>query len=443
MLPHTLSPCDHARHAALRRTVLALPAALSLPLVLQAAAFQIPEAPPMDGRIIYTRGNTASSDFAIDVFASDANGENEVQLTVTDDLRVYGSRAGEDRPRWSPDGREIAFVSPNKDGVVSIWRMPYAGGTPTPVVRDDGVAGDPAWHPDEDCMAYSGARHGAGDSILDLKIWCSGSGVRVLTSTSDRDERDPDWSPDGNKIVYSARRPPRSLRDVQHWRLRIMNADGSDDEELLAWEGKSLRHPRWSPDGQSIAFIGDHPNGIGMLAILDLATRRVDQVATKAAGQLTWSPDGRMILFYNTGAEGPVILPQKFQMHGGPDQQDPNQGEQLLGLFVIDLAERRLMRLRGAAGGASAPLSSFSWGYSPDWSAGTIAPTPTTSNTPTPTTRSTPTPTTTPMPTHDPRRINFLPIVYKSAAARPPEPSQPNFLPIAYSDSSSDGSVTR
>lgn len=107
--------------------VLAPPALVgATALVAGAAAASIPEPPPLPGRLVYTRATA----FAWDLYAADANGANELRLSSSRDANPVG----EDQPRWSPDGREIVFTTLTKDGDRAfIWRMPFSGGTPTPV----------------------------------------------------------------------------------------------------------------------------------------------------------------------------------------------------------------------------------------------------------------------------------------------------------------------
>lgn len=76
-----------------------------------------------------------------------------------------------------------------------------------------------------------------------------GSSVRNITQTTDWVEFDPDWSPDGTKIVFRGR-----LTVDTYSKVYIMNADGSG-RTLLTDINNSNRYPSWSPDGKQIAFV--------------------------------------------------------------------------------------------------------------------------------------------------------------------------------------------
>ncbi len=107
-----------------------------------------------------------------------------------------------------------------------------------------------------------------------------GSGSTNITGTQNEGETQPDWSPDGTRIVY--------LGDPAG--IYIMNADGSGKRRLTnstAFE----RAPKWSPDGRRILFLRD--NTVRVMNV-DGSNNR-----TLAHGDqdAVWSPDGRQIAF--------------------------------------------------------------------------------------------------------------------------------------------------
>ena len=74
-----------------------------------------------------------------------------------------------------------------------------------------------------------------------------GSEQRMLTNTGDNAE--PDWSPDGRRIVYSG----IDHNDVLDHELFVMDADGSENTKLTDMN-QFIRAPSWSPDGRWIVF---------------------------------------------------------------------------------------------------------------------------------------------------------------------------------------------
>ncbi len=392
---------------------------MCVPLVVAVASQPYPLVDGLPGRIVYTRAASDSRDFAVDIFLADADGDGEERLTNTVDAVVYGSAAGEEQPRWSPDGSQIAFSTYNKDGLASVWRVAVTGGTPTPMAQNDGEAGGgPAWQPDGRCVVYAGVHRG-GASTLDVRRACLDGTVETVLDTADMDERGPDVSPDGAKIVYQARRPPRSFSDRTEWSLRLMNADGSADAALYAPSEGSATHPRWSPDMQRIAFVAGMPEGVGTLSVLELSTGQVTALVTKAAGPIAWSPDGQRIMFHNVDANGPRALTSALSASQGPAQD-----AQYKGLYVLDRAIGQLSRLRGPAGGEGAGAVSYQWGYAPDWWAPSPTPTATATASPTPTATASPTPSATA--TVQSFGVAFLPLVANDfLMADEPESSVP------------------
>jgi Tol biopolymer transport system component len=95
-----------------------------------------------------------------------------------------------------------------------------------------------AWSPDGNHIAY-----GTDSSLAVARA--DGTGARILTHGVD-----PAWSGDGTRIVFSADSMPESSDE----RLEMMNADGSGRRVLTARHGFRMLHASWSPDGNRMAF---------------------------------------------------------------------------------------------------------------------------------------------------------------------------------------------
>jgi TolB protein len=149
----------------------------------------------------------------------------------------------------------------------------------------------------------------------------------VRLTTDGRFNSNPDWSPDGRKIVYD------SWYEAGGPRIRVMDVDPSTDDSIVLTDPCSGNldcygdfQPAWSPDGTRIAFVSSRPNADGspswgyQLYVMDAmgeigplaqATRLTADPQEGEEGPqiqnslVTWSPDGQRIAFVSTGRAGP------------------------------------------------------------------------------------------------------------------------------------------
>jgi dipeptidyl aminopeptidase/acylaminoacyl peptidase len=108
---------------------------------------------------------------------------------------------------------------------------------------------------------------------------------------------DPQISPDGKQVVYTLTIVDLSANKTTT-NLWLAPADGTGKPRQLTTTEKHDRHPRWSPDGQRLLFESDR-SGENQLWIIDLSGGEARQLTTIAseAGNAIWSPDGRWIAF--------------------------------------------------------------------------------------------------------------------------------------------------
>lgn len=131
--------------------------------------------------------------------------------------------------------------------------------------------------------------------------------------------RDVTFSPDGTWVAFSAKRGTSTDTDI--WAARV---NGTDLVQLtLDLNDRNDSEPDWSPDGTKIVYVRDEA-GHPKLRVLDLVTRADTQIVTEPdAMSPSWSPNGTAIAYANTsGGAGPIII--KTLSSSGPGVAVPN-----------------------------------------------------------------------------------------------------------------------
>jgi len=279
-------------------------------------------------------GIDLSPDGAEVAFSWDRTGVNEIFAAPVRGERIYQLTDGGDRsvsPRWSPDGRWIAFLRDSGgDERFQIWVMGRDGRRLRQVTSAAGTDHrDIAWSPDGSRLAF--VSNSTGQSY-GLEIVDVASGERQARSAFTHDDSQPHWSPDGRWLVVGSRRE-----------LYLIPARGGDGIRLVTRGGAEggAADARWSPDGRSIAFTR-HVDGHSEIALAHLEGTRVSRVEVLTnsihdSWSPSWRPDGRGIVylqsrdaqvavrrvFVASHADSPVAdLPGVHgSVHVGPDSE--------------------------------------------------------------------------------------------------------------------------
>jgi len=187
-------------------------------------------------------------------------------------------------PVWSPDGRNLAYVSfENKKPVVYMHSL--LDGKRHVVANFKGSNSAPAWSPDGTKLAVALSRDGTSQIYL---INPDGSGVRRLTQSAGIDT-EPRFSPDGQWIYFTSDRggSPQIYR---------IPSDGGEAQRIT-FEGSYNVSPRVSPDGKSLAYVSLN-DGKFQVTLLDLTTRQIQILTDSDRDESpSFSPNGRMILY--------------------------------------------------------------------------------------------------------------------------------------------------
>ena len=222
------------------------------------------------------------------IYVMDADGSNRTQvLSVPVGIGVNS-------PSWSPDGNMIVFAA---SGGGAILTVESSGGNPTPVVSGKstyGMSDWPSYSPDGSKIIFA-AERGEGWQIFVVDV--DGSD-ELCMSPPDVGDNAPAWSPDGARIAFDSERDG-------HPEIYVMNADGSSPVRLTENTVSDIS-PTWSPDGSRIAFVSTR-DGKTDIYIMDANGSNVTRLTDNEIFEIDpkWSSDGKKIAF--AGESGAAI----------------------------------------------------------------------------------------------------------------------------------------
>jgi dipeptidyl aminopeptidase/acylaminoacyl peptidase len=266
-----------------------------------------PRVSPDGARVAYvvTRADLTRSVYVPEVRVVRADGSDD---------RLFAHPAS--TPRWSPDGKWLAFLS-DREGRNAIYVIGADGGEPEKLTSESTGVRELQWSPDGKSIAYLALEpapveredvHVAGEnerqvrlSVVDLAT----KKARLLTHGR-FSVAGFDWSPDGSQLVVDAALGS-GLDDWYHADLYLVNANEEGEPRALVVRPGADRAPRVSPDGKSVAFLtsgGVHSwlleSQVAVVSVDGGEPRIVSRQYGRTPDALDWSADGRSIYF-----EGP------------------------------------------------------------------------------------------------------------------------------------------
>jgi dipeptidyl aminopeptidase/acylaminoacyl peptidase len=299
-----------------------------------------PELSPDGAWVAYTvtLPDTAKDQPNRDLWMTSWDGRRSVRLTT--------SPSAEGTPRWSPDGRYLAFLSSRDDSrdAAQVWLLDRSGGEAERVTNLPGGVSEYAWSPDSKRLVLvasdsdsvssaagsdSTARRTPRPIVIDryqfkedetgyldrkrshLYLFDLATRKPQILTPGDYNEQLPVWSPDGSSIAFISKRRPEFDR-TNNWDLYVVAASpGATPRQLTTFPGPDMdpewggRPPAWSPDGKSIAYVQGGPLKLiyyagEKLAVIPVAggpARILTPTLDRNVLSPRWSRDGSSVLF--------------------------------------------------------------------------------------------------------------------------------------------------
>jgi Tol biopolymer transport system component len=189
------------------------------------------------------------------LFQSDREGPT--RLYVLDLATVAVRRVGsvgdwlDEEPRWSHDGRRIAFSSTRgQKGNLDIFVMEADGSNVVRLTDHAAAEQGPVWAADDKSLFFTGERDGRGEIY---RVWLADKRVERITSGIDRAIM-PAASPDGRYLAYAA-------QTIMSFQLHLLDLTNGSSRQITA--GGGACRPSFAPDSQEIAFVRPAINQYG------------------------------------------------------------------------------------------------------------------------------------------------------------------------------------
>lgn len=276
--------------------------------------------------------------------AGDKN-HSDIRMTSwdgTQTLPLTSGSASTSRPRFSPDGRYLGFLSSREDSneTTQLWLLNRQGGEGVRVTSLVGSVEDFVWSPDgkrialvveDDSTPADTAKHGKnkkpkpifidrfhfkedvtgylGKKRSHLYVFDVATHQSQILTPDQYDEEMPAWSPNGARLAFVSKRSPADVDRADNWDVFVMDArPGAPAVQLTTSPGRDNppggSRLAWSPDGTLIAYVRGSPDpklfayDENELAVVPAAGGEPRALATaldRPVADPQWASDGKTI----------------------------------------------------------------------------------------------------------------------------------------------------
>ncbi|HQW45028.1 MAG TPA: DPP IV N-terminal domain-containing protein, partial [Chitinophagaceae bacterium] len=229
---------------------------------------------PDASKILYTVREAIMTDdrseYINQVWLCNSDGSNSIQLTKGD--------KNSSNPKWSPDGKWIAFTS-SRELKTNLYILPVGGGEAEKVTDVKSAVGNYDWCSDGTMIAYT-----------------------MLDAADSKEEKNKKAKDD----AYFMDEELKQNRLFVLW-LHKKDTAGKYVQKKITNENYNVNAFDWSPDGKTIAYShGKSPevndNVYSNISLIDIESGSIKSIASTGAGETNplFSPDGKLIAYYST-----------------------------------------------------------------------------------------------------------------------------------------------
>ena len=259
--------------------------AMKIPITEIGGSLQNPCWSPAGDRLVITQFKKGYNAGLSVVRLVDATGGPElVRLSGTDAQSV--SMPGS---CWSAVHDKVAYTA-DPVGPDQVYIVPATGGDPERITEEPQVAWEPTFSPDGEWIVFESHMNGRKGEIYKVSI----DGTQVVALSTGRNDRQPNWSPAGDQIVFQ-----RHSRDqVDVW---VMDVDGGNKRNVTRTPNLEETDVSWSPTGDYLVFSSDGAGfrfaNLFTIAADGTGRERLTHARRRYDGAPSWAPNGSAIAF--------------------------------------------------------------------------------------------------------------------------------------------------